>query len=293
MNEEKYAIFSMEGGLGKAIAATAMPEIIANNHPDRKVIVVTPWPEVFLNNPFVYRVFRLGNHPYFYKDYIYTKDSLIFKGEPYFTSDHIHKKRHIILSWCEMFNLKYKGETSRLIYNAAELQSVVQKWANRSKPILVLQTNGGLYQNQKPYCWTRDIPSVQAQQLVNSLKDKYHIYHVSRPNSFKLENVELIPELPKRELLSILLASQKRILIDSCLQHAAAAFKLPSTVLWIGTSHETFGYQMHNNIYPTVQKNMDHLIDSFLFDYSFDGFDHEYPYDTNLLFDLNKVTEGM
>jgi len=290
---EKYAIFSMEGGLGKAIASTAMPEIISNNHPDRKVIVVTPWPEVFLNNPFVHRVFRLCNHPYFYKDYIQDKDSLIFKGEPYFTADHIHKKRHVILSWCEMFNLQYNGETSRLVYNGAEIANIASKYGSRPKPILVFQNNGGLFSNQRPYCWTRDISPIQSQKIVNLLRDKYHIYHVSRPNSYKLDGVETIPEIPKRELLGILLASQKRILIDSCLQHAAAAFKLPSTVCWIGTSHNNFGYQMHNNIYPSAPKNMDHLVDSFLFDYSFDGFEHEYPYDSMEIFDLNQITEGM
>jgi hypothetical protein len=292
MNEEKYAIFCMEGGLGKAIASTAMAEIIKNNHPDRKLIVVCPWPEVFLNNPFVHRIYRLGNHPYFYRDYILDKDTLVFKGEPYFTSDHIQKRRHIILSWCELFKLQYNGETSRLVYNAAEMQSLAQKFGSRPKPVVVLQTNGGLYQNQKPYCWTRDIPPVQAQQLVSALKDKYHIMHVSRPSSYKLEGVETLPELPKRELLGVLLASQKRILIDSCLQHAAAAFSLPSTVLWVGTSHITFGYQMHNNIYPVAAKNMDHMIDSFLFDYSFDGSEHEFPFESNNLFDLNAVLEG-
>jgi hypothetical protein len=247
---EKYAIFSMEGGLGKAIASTAMPEIISNNHPDRKVIVVTPWPEVFLNNPFVHRVFRLCNHPYFYKDYIQDKDSLIFKGEPYFTADHIHKKRHVILSWCEMFNLQYNGETSRLVYNGAEIANIASKYGSRPKPILVFQNNGGLFSNQRPYCWTRDISPIQSQKIVNLLRDKYHIYHVSRPNSYKLDGVETIPEIPKRELLGILLASQKRILIDSCLQHAAAAFKLPSNLLFM-TKLLKLHTQIHGS-YPQV-----------------------------------------
>jgi ribosomal protein L4 len=33
------------------------------------------------------------------------------------------------------------------------------------------------------------------------------------------------------ELFALLVASKKRVLIDSCLQHAAAAYKLASTVL--------------------------------------------------------------
>jgi hypothetical protein len=50
------------------------------------------------------------------------------------------------------------------------------------------------------------------------------------------------------ELFSILAVSQKRILIDSSLQHAAVGMGLKSTVLWIGTSPNNFGYDFHNNI---------------------------------------------
>ena len=50
------------------------------------------------------------------------------------------------------------------------------------------------------------------------------------------------------ELFSILAGSDRRVLIDSCLQHAAAAFKLKSTVLWVGTSPKVFGYNIHKNI---------------------------------------------
>jgi hypothetical protein len=34
------------------------------------------------------------------------------------------------------------------------------------------------------------------------------------------------------ELFGLVAASEKRFLIDSCLQHAAAALNLPSTVFW-------------------------------------------------------------
>ena len=54
--------------------------------------------------------------------------------------------------------------------------------------------------------------------------------------------------LDNLQLFSILAQSQKRVLNDSCLQHAAAAFKLKSTVLWIGTSPSVFGYRLHDNI---------------------------------------------
>jgi len=81
--EKKYSIFHIEGGLGKHVAATAVARCIKNTHPDRELVIVCAWPEVFINLDFVDRVYRLGNVPYFYQDYIDGKDSLIFKHEPY------------------------------------------------------------------------------------------------------------------------------------------------------------------------------------------------------------------
>lgn len=290
MVDKKYAIFIVEGGMGKVIASTAIAEAIKKNHPGRQLVVVTPWPEVYINNPYVFRVYRSGNHPYFYSDYIEGKDVLVFKAEPYFTTGHIHKKQHILTSWCELFNLKYNNERPRLYFTVKELQ-LGEIAFKRQKPVLALQTNGGLYQQQRSYCWTRDMPYEQAIQLANHFSDKYHVVQITRPNSPKIPNVEILPELPKRELLLFLKFTNKRILIDSCLQHAAAAFDMPSTVLWIGTSHKTFGYSLHKNIYPAAKKKDDELIDGFLYDNSFDGFEHEYPFTTHEIFDLNAVVK--
>lgn len=288
--EEKYCIFVTQGGLGKQIASTAVAHAIKNNYPDRKLIVVSSYPEVYINNPHIYKVFRLGSAPYFYKDYISEKDSLVFYGEPYYMADHIHKRKHLILNWCELYRIAYNKEKPQLYFNQLEKDHAIRKYGVVDKPICLLQTNGGLYTSNKPYSWTRDIPPEQAQEIVNKLKDQYTILHVTRPNSYKLNNVTLVvPEIPKRELLSVLLVTRKRILIDSCLQHAAAALGLPSTVCWIGTSSKTFGYNIHKNIEPVAVKDMNHLTDAFLFDFDFVGHEVEYPYSTNKLFDINQV----
>lgn len=286
---EKYSIFVSQGGLGKIVASTAVAQAIKNNHPDRKLIIVTSYPEVYINNPHVHRVYRLGSAPYFYRDYIDGKDSIIFNGEPYFTAEHIHKRKHLILNWCDLFKINYNKEKPELYFNQLEKDTAIRKYTHPSKPICILQTNGGPFVSDKPYCWTRDLPPTQTQQIVDKLKKDYHIIHISKPNSYKLNDVTFVAELPKRELLSILFGSQKRILIDSCLQHAAAALNLPSTVCWIGTSHKTFGYSVHKNIYPNVKMDMNHLTDAFLFDFDFNGHEVEYPYSTNNLFDIKEV----
>jgi hypothetical protein len=51
-----------------------------------------------------------------------------------------------------------------------------------------------------------------------------------------------------------MISSKKRILIDSCLQHAAAALKQQSTVLWVGTSPTVFGYNIHKNVIAKLPK---------------------------------------
>ena len=138
-----------------------------------------------------------------------------------------------------------------------------------------------------PYSWTRDMPNPIAQSVVNSFAKDYHIIQVCRSQEQALLGVEVMHEqVSNMELLSLLLFSQKRVLIDSCLQHAAAALRLPSTVLWVGTSAETFGYAMHNNIQAKLPEKVK-LPDSYLFDYSFHGTIHECP-----LFDLNIFDES-
>ena len=289
---DKFAIFHIEGGLGKHIASTAVAECIKNNYPDRKLIVVCAYVEAFLNLKFIDRVYRIGITPYFYNDYIDGKDSLIFKHEPYFTTEHIHKKLPLIENWCKLYNLNYSGEIPSLIFNSKQKQLGVNKWT-REKPIMVIQTNGGPLVNQ-PYInsWTRDIPVYLSEILVNHYRNDYHIIQICRSGSVAMQGVEVVSDsMPNMELFSLLLVSQKRVLIDSCLQHAAAALGLSSVVLWIGTSPKVFGYNIHTNIVADLPKDIVKLPDSYLFDYSFEGLLHEYPSLESEIFDPNLIIQ--
>jgi len=109
----------------------------------------------------------------------------------------------------------------------------------------------------------------------------YHIIQICRNEKEVIPGVEAVTQpLSNFELISALAVSQKRVLIDSSLQHAAAALKLPSTVLWIGTSPKVFGYDLHTNVTAGAPKYKPKLIDSYLFDYSFDGRPEQCPYDS-------------
>lgn len=285
----KFSIFHIEGGLGKHIAATAVAKCIKNNHPDRDLIVVCAYPEIFLNLPFVDRVYRIGLTSYFYNDFIEGKDSLIFKHEPYFTTDHIHKKLPLIENWCKLYNLQFSGESPEVIFNVRQRQFGFKKWS-RPRPLAIIHTNGGpLVDQPYLYSWTRDIPSPTAHELVQHLAQDYHVIQICRSKDQAIPGAEAVfDSMPNMELLSLLLLSEKRILIDSSLQHAAAALGLPSTVLWVGTSPKTFGYSLHSNIVAQLPSDVK-LPDSYLFDYNFNGSNHECPLTDLNIFDITDI----
>ena len=289
----KYSLFHIEGGLGKHIAATAVARAIKSNHPDRELIVVCAYPEIFLNLPFVNRVYRIGMTPYFYDDFINGKDTLIFKQEPYFTTEHIHKTLPLIETWCKVHGLKYSGEVPELIFNVRQQQVGFRRW-KRDRPVMVIQTNGGPMKEQPyPYSWTRDMPWPVANQIVQAFSNQYHIIQICRQPDQGINGAEVVTEnLSNMELLSLLTFSQKRVLIDSCLQHASAALNLPSTVLWIGTSPKIFGYNLHTNISANLPENVK-LPDSYLFDYNFHGMVHECPLVDLNIFDESEVLNSI
>jgi len=294
----KYSIFHIQGGIGKHIAATAVAKAIKNNHPDRKLIVVCAYSDIFINLSFVDRVFNIGNTSYFYQEYIQDKDSLIFYHEPYYTTNHIHKRKKLIENWCDLYNLKYNGETPELKFNKLQFDVSKTVWS-RKKPIMVLHTNGGMMTTDaKPYAWTRDMPTDIAQELVEHYKKDYHIFQITKINSPKLKDAEHVFATPQQslslmELFSIFLHSKKRVLIDSCMQHAAAAMKRKSTVLWNGTSPKVFGYDLHDNICTDIPYNFK-LPGSYLFDFDFNGNEVEYPFTNDVkLYDINKIIESI
>jgi len=294
----KYSIFHVQGGIGKHIAATAVAKAIKNNHPDRKLIVVCAYSDIFINLSFVDRVFNIGNTSYFYQEYIQDKDSIIFYHEPYYTTNHIHKRKKLIENWCDLYNLKYNGETPELKFNKLQFDVSKTVWS-RKKPIMVLHTNGGMMTTDaKPYAWTRDMPTDIAQELVEHYKKDYHIFQITKINSSKLKDAEHVFATPQQslslmELFSIFLHSKKRVLIDSCMQHAAAAMKRKSTVLWNGTSPKVFGYDLHDNICTDIPYDFK-LPGSYLFDFDFNGNEVEYPFTDDVkLYDINKIIESI
>ena len=287
--KEKYLVWHIQGGLGKNIAGTALIRDLKEFYFDRKLIMVVSYPEVFLNNPNIDRVYQIGQAPYFYQDYIENKDVIVFKHEPYDQTGHITKKKHLIENWCDLLGIKFTNQQPEIHVNY--IQKMTTGLWKRDKPVMVLQTNGGPANQQYSYSWTRDMPIEVAEELVNRYKNEYHIVQITRADGYPLDGVERVDRiLSNMELFALLVESKKRILIDSCLQHAAAAFKLPSMVLWIGTSPIVFGYDLHRNIIAKLTARANQLIGSYLFDYQFENNAHECPYiDVKDIFDLDEI----
>jgi hypothetical protein len=293
-NKEKYLVWHVEGGLGKNIAATSLLSSIKEKYPDRKIILTVSYPQVFVNNPDIYRVYSLGNIPYFYQDYIEDKDVLVFRQEGYFQTGHITKEKHLIHNWCDILSLDYKNQTPVINFNLVQ-KRMVNLW-RRNKPILLIQSNGGPMEDGKIYSWTRDMPPLLIHQIVNRYSEEYHIVQVCRNKDEVIQGVHeaFYEPMSNFELFTLLAATNKRVLIDSCLQHAAAALNLPSTVLWIGTSPKVFGYELHSNVVAKSPINKPKLMNSYLFDYSFNGEIMECPYnDVTEIFDLENIFESI
>jgi hypothetical protein len=295
MSDKKYAIFQVMGGLGKNIAATAVAQVIKKAYPDRELVCLVSWPELWPNLPFVHRVFPLGNTQYFYEEYVDGKDSLFFLQEPYFTSTHINKTHRLVESWCMAYGLTYNGEQPVLKINSEQKKAIRNFYEPKfeGKPFLLIHTNGGMFTNERPFCWARDLPLDVATKVANHFKKSHFIMQVKRPASplIEVDGVFVRSEqLSNTELCGLVELTDKRLLIDSSLQHAAAAFGMPSTVLWNATSSVIFGHSLHTNI-QAKEKPKKSLPGSVYFDYQFDGNENEFPYEEEDLKDLYNIDQ--
>lgn len=292
MEKLLYSIIEVSGGIGKNIIATAVISAIKKKYPDRNVLVLTAFPEVFLNNVDVYRVFRFGSCPYFYDDYVKGNDVLFFCAEPYRSNGYLRQSKHLIESWCEELGVPVNLDM-KLCLNSRELD-IARSKIGVSKPILVYQPFGGPSNMAYNYCWNRDIPPRQAQEIANILCEKYHIVQPISGNIIRLNNCEHA-NLPLRDLFCLLYFSSAVLGIDSCIQHAARAMNRHATVCWITNSPVVFGYDSHTNIIPMQSsyiENKQQVIDGYFHEYDFTGArSYEYPFKNDNIFDIMEVIE--
>lgn len=285
-------IFQIDGGLGKNILATAVCTAIKRKYPNHRLIVLSAYPDVFINNDDVDRAFNTNNLTYFYKDYIEDKNSKIFFHNPYLETEYIYEREHLIETWCKLFDLPYSNDLMPKLSLTEREKSFYQKKYTTDKPILVIQPNGGFNADLK-YAWSRDLPSNVVLSIIEEFKNDYNIVHIKRDDQLSYDFTFPVTN-PFRDVLSLLLLSQKRLLIDSFVQHATASLNLPSVVCWVGTSPKVFGYNLHENIVSNKETKKAELRDAFITRNNIGGNPLEFPFNNeNEIFNVDKIIESL
>ena len=288
----KFSIMHIEGGIGKNILATSVVSSLKTAEPDRNIILVTAWPQVWFNNPDVFQIYPMGQVANFYKNYVKGQDTKVYRLEPYHTEDYILNKNHLIKIWCELCGVEWDGSAPKLVFSPLELEYIkIKMLSNVTKPVFILQTNGGA-QNGRPYSWSRDMPALNAVDVVEHFIKDYHIYHMGYEGQQLMNGCHKLT-LETREILAAVNFSQKRLLIDSFPQHASTAFGLPSVVCWIGNEPEVLGYNTNINLKPSVEPVLDTYHSSYLEDFDIGGNPVQFPYDKLKLFDSNEIIKAV
>lgn len=287
----KNFILQINGGIGKCVAATAVCKAIKENNPDSKLIVVSGYPEVFLNNSNVDKSLQYGAITYFFNDYIKDKDFKVMAHDPYLESDYISRKKHLIEVWCEMNGIPYGGEQPQIFLNQRELDFFQKKYSS-DKPIMVLQTNGGANKDLK-YSFARDLPSSVVLKVIEHFVPKYNIVHIRRDDQIGYQGTTPI-HAGFREIAALTLLSEKRLLIDSFLQHTTAALGLPSTVCWITNSPKNLGYKIHDNILANPFTNKPELRHAMYEEFDISGNPEQFPYNNeDEIFNVDAIIESL
>lgn len=241
-------LFNVRGGLGKNILSTAVIEALKKQRESSDIIVITSYPDVFLNNPNIKKVIHHNDQTGIWKRHVFGEDVEFMVQEPYENSNFLNTKKHLIEVWCEMYGIKYNGEKPKIYLSKAEKSYYKSVYGVIKKPILAIQTNGGVVtDNPNSYNWARDMPENLVLKLIDSYKKDYQIVHIKHKNQRAFDDtLQAIDTF--RSIAYLLTISKKRLLIDSFAQHLGVAMGLKSLVLWIGTDPKAFGYGENINL---------------------------------------------
>jgi len=285
-------IFQIDGGLGKSIMATAMVKVIKKRYKNSNLIVVTAYPDVFLNNPHVDKLYRTDQINGMYLKYVKDQDCKVFVEDPYRHSDFITEKHHLFRTWCKIFGLNYGGEQPELYLTQPEIDYFTPFYT-LDKPILAIQPNGGPAEQGFNYSWTRDIPEPTVLDIINHYKNDYTIVHIKR------QDQKVYPDTMQaldgfRSIAILLQLSKKRLLMDSFTQHLAAAMNVKSTVCWVTTKPEIFGYKLHDNILANPFTKEPLIQNSVYQPFNLAQDISSIPYnDLREIFNVNKIVESI
>ncbi len=299
-------IFNIAGGIGKNIMASAAVEALKKAHPESDIIVTSPWTIAWENNPHIEKAISLDKAPMFYKEYIKDNDCTILRLDPYNSEDYFYKRKRLVEIWCDYAGVPYNGEMPGLYFTENETKTIRKKLftlpfhsssdgpesqaALEKKPLFFIQSSGGASNQPYPISWARDLPVVTAEAVVAKMNTAgYRTIHLRREDQLPLRGAEWIP-FSLREALGAIQFSDKRLFVDSFGAHAAAAWNLPSVVVWVEEAKPAvFGWKIHKNIVPESKEVFRHRRDSYLEAYDISGKWSEHPYADDRIFSEEKI----
>lgn len=249
-----HILLGIEGGAGKNIAATGAVKLASEN--GMKVDVITAWPQMWEGNPHVNKVYDWNRVEYFSE--LIKKYDRIVLDDAYRNSSFLLEGLDLSATYNLIINGIAEHVKPELYITQAEHLYVQSLLGNIEKPIMVVQTNGGVSEG---YAWPRDLKLEDAVEILNEFNEEYEIVHLRGKGQLEIGGIKHTGDLTLRQCIAVLAMSEKRLLIDSIFQHAAAALELPSVVTWILTKPEQFGYELHTNILPNEPdlKNVDRI----------------------------------
>jgi ADP-heptose:LPS heptosyltransferase len=300
-----YILFTIQGGFGKNIAATAVVRAIKKTYPDYKILILSFWKEAWFNNPHIEKVLNPEHDIDIYNQYIKGDNTKIMRLDPYNADDFFHKRKHLVEIWCDLCGVSCDGDgyndrhcnyTPELYFTDEENQKVKNmlfKDPKDKRPLFFIQPSGGAANQPYPISWARDLPITTAQEVVDKMVAKgYRVIHLRRDNQIPLKKTEWIP-FTLREALCSIQFSDKRLFVDSLAAHAAAALNLPSVVTWVTNTPKVFGYTLHTNLEVKVPKEFRHLPDAYLEPYNITGVWSEHPYSTDTIFSVDEIMKAL
>lgn len=249
--------FVANGGAGKNVMASAVVRCLRLAYPDLPLYVVASHPEVWLCNPNVTGLFAIGRTEHLFSTVIKGKRTRLISTEPYTHSDFIYGNRHVIDVWCEQAGVEWDGQPGSIYLSADEVMTAQEFVRSKPKPSVLFQPFGG---PPPPAANGRaghianqaglhrvSFPLALAQEVVDALMPEYSVLQVRLPEHPVLNGVTSVTD-QLRILAALVTAAPKVLLIDSFLQHAAAALNEKAVVMWGGTSPKVFGYAIHKNL---------------------------------------------
>jgi ADP-heptose:LPS heptosyltransferase len=285
----KRIILVVSGGIGRNIFATAVVRNLKKTYPNHDIIVCCGCPEVFQNNPHIKRIYSFDKPQHLFEDYIFdNKDTVILDVEPYRHPDYLSGNRHIVECWCDLLEISCDSIKPELYFVKNEKEVSKAYMTKYKKPVILIQHTGGKVPEQptaearltaKDAMYRRGLPEDVVQELTDKfIADGYIVGSVQHPNQFQPKGSELI-HFPLRATLGLIPYVEGIISIDSMLQHASAAFDVPSLVCWAGTNPEKLGYTLHTNLRKKVCPIPEcHRPNSYAFDIQPNGMMWNCPY---------------